>query len=289
VVPITAATMAFLPVGSPHQSSDALRNAETLSIGAASHALSLAVLQVVPEVYVVDEEDKRVLSVVLKQKASTINVLNVSLLLPIGCNFASPTESLHKQSVRQLVRLGGALSVCAVVFVDALLGEVLTAVRADATGTLAARSALLQELDDENEDPLQGSPTFAARPLPARVLVTPENLAGLPFCDYIFQDETIDNDVVPRISEMLSWSKEVQSRYVHAQVEEFCKFESRSSLPCPVVADAVGVANDSPQPPEGNRLNPSSSSIRLACGISMAFIVAAVSVAYQLAYPAHAS
>jgi hypothetical protein len=293
VVPITAATMAFLPVGSQQESRDALLHAETLSLDAASHALSLSVLQVMPEVYVVDESDKRVFSAVLKHNGSSNDVLNVRLLVPIGCNFSSPTEALHKQHTRELVRLGGALSVCAVVMVDARLGEVLSAVRADVTGTLAARSDLLQELDDDSDDSLQGAPNFAARPLPARVLATPEKLSGLPFCDYVFQDETIDDDVVPRIAEMLSWSKEVQSQYVHAQVEELCKVGSRSSLPNHVIADAVGVPSDSPRYIEGNRPSPpaegTSSSIMLACGITMAFIVAAVSVAYQLAYPAHSS
>jgi Odorant response abnormal 4-like len=295
-VPVTAATMGFVPAGEDVKAVAALLNAQSLTLDAASDALVRAVLQISPDVYVVDEDDSRALSSVVQHEGSSRDSedgLNVRVLVPLGDNIAEPTDSPQKTDNGRVVRLGGALCVCAVVLADALLGEVLSAVRTDMSLTLWSRAEILRELDEEEEGAGKGVTDYSARQLPARVLANRVASTGLPFCDYLVLDETVEHDAIPRMSEMLSWSKQDQAAHNISLIEKGFKKPASWSVPSespPAHASLAG--NSERQDVLSARVSTNAqapTNLNLACGIVMAFVVAALGVAYQLAYPARTS
>jgi hypothetical protein len=254
------------------------------------------VLQISPDVYVVDEDDGRPLSSFVKHEGSSRNsddVLNVRVLVPLGDNIVEPTDAPQKTDNGRVVRLGGALCVCAVVLADALLGEVLLAVRTDMSSTLWSRAEILRELDEEDEGAGKRVAGYASRPLPVRVLANRVDSNGLPFCDYLVLDETVEHDAIPRLSEMLSWSKHDQAVYNISLIEKLFKNSASSSVPSespPALTSLTG--NSDGQDVLSARISTNtqaSTNLTVACGVAMAFVVAALGVAYQLAYPARTS
>jgi hypothetical protein len=233
-----------------------LTAAETLCItGAADCIEQSLLLHLPPNLYISSPTDSRPIPM-------SEGVLAVSVLLP-----AVPTRATSP------VRLRGTLSICAVVATDATLGEVLAAVRADASASLKMRVEMLHEMDTEvDEDSTQDA---GDRPLPARVLATPTNaVEGFRLCDYITAEETIEDDVIKRVGELMAWeSDEVATRFEFKQVERIYVHGDNRELHevrAPFASDAFPLADHS---------------FGLAvCGLATATIAAIVGIALQLSY-----
>jgi Odorant response abnormal 4-like len=117
-------------------------------------------------------------------------------------------------------RVCGAVEVCAVVRGDATLGEVLRAVREDVMRSLTVRRELLRELEEEEgEEGDAGRAAGTSYALPARVLCEPSD-TGLPLSEYLLEGESVADDVVPRLRELLSWDDGGEGRYRFLQLED---------------------------------------------------------------------
>jgi Odorant response abnormal 4-like len=228
---------------------------------AVKYISSFLAIHAPPAIYVSSTADQRLLP-------TTKTNLTVAVLLPAVPSLCTPTAS-H-------IHLRGTLRICAVIAEDATLGEVLASLRADAAASLDTRAELLREMDAESELPPRDA---GDRSLPARVMIRPVATGvGVTLCDYVSAGETIDDDVVERVGELLSWTgKDDAARFSFELVERVVDSE----------CSATTVPNDSSKAAPDISLNAShvfDSSYGIACWLTGAAVVVAFGVAFQSSY-----
>jgi Odorant response abnormal 4-like len=228
---------------------------------AVKYITSFLAIHAPPASYVSSTADQRLLP-------PTKATLAVAVLLPsVPSSCTSHASRIH---------LCGTLRICAVVAKDATLGEVLAALRADAAASLDTRAEMLRELDTESELPPRDA---GDRSLPARVMIRPVATGvGVTLCDYVSAGETIGDDVVERVGELLSWTgKDDAARFSFELVERMVDSECR----------ATTVPSDSSKAALDTSLNAShvfDSSFGIACWLTGAAVVVAFGVAFQFSY-----
>lgn len=152
------------------------------------------------------------------------------LLLPLGSS--SPENDDHVMHRAEMpVRISGSMYAEAIVMQESTLGNALTALREDACRSLRTRLQLLRESEDDERY------RQAMSIMPARVVARPKTGSRLiPMTEHILEGETIENDVLSRFVEVLSWSETELGGYEILQVENFADVEPCGSGPMAVEA-----------------------------------------------------
>lgn len=228
------------------------------------------------DVVIADTADRRSLTEVMAWEPQDLSkgkctwdekeALEAEVLLPIG-----RAVEEHRES-REGVTVGGGMHVEAVVMQDATLGAVLTAIKDDMERSLRARVQLIQE--GKSEEGAAREERTGVRPMPVRVVARRTNKGNvLPMTDYLDEGETMDDDVLIRYVEVLSWNDDEIDANDVQQVEQFASVhtprgEKGSAKPSPIDMSQVDESDSS-----------ASSSITLAQGaVIAAFLMAILAI-----------